>query len=219
LWPHPAAIIHFAMTIRVLTADDHPLIRVGIAALIRNELDMAVVAEAANGTEAVQLYERERPDVTVMDLRMPLLDGIGATNAILARHPQARIVALTSRGGDADIARAIGAGVRGYLLKDARGRDVIDAIRRVAAGCRVIPPGVAQRLAEFKPQGALTTREQDVLRLVAKGFRNREIASLIGRSTETVKMHLKHVMAKLDVEHRTEAVTLALERGIIHLGD
>ena len=208
-----------AVTIRVLTADDHPLVRAGIRAVIANEEDMTVVAEAGDGAEAVALFEAHRPEVVLMDLRMPRVDGVGAILAILAVDAKARVVALTSYDGDADIYRALGAGACGYLIKDMMGGEVVNAVRTAAAGKRVIPAEVASRLAEFTPRVDLTPREVEVLRLAAKGLRNRAIAQVIGRTEETVKVHLKHVMAKLGVDDRTEAVTLALHRGIIHLDD
>jgi DNA-binding NarL/FixJ family response regulator len=207
------------VTIRVLIADDHPVVRAGIRAMIANEADMTVVAEAGDGAEAFALYAVHQPDVVLMDIRMPRMDGVAAARQILAAHPQARIVALTSYDGDADIYRALDAGACGYLIKDMLGTEVIGAVRTAAAGRRVIPPDVAGRLAEFTPRVDLTAREVEVLRLAAKGLRNRGIARVIGRTEETVKVHLKHVMAKLGVEDRTEAVTLALQRGIIHLED
>ncbi len=185
--------------------------------MIANEPDIEVVAEVSDGAEAVALYVTHEPDVVLMDLRMPGTDGVNAIRAIVASHPDARIVALTSYEGDADIYRALDAGACGYLLKDMLGREVIRAVRTAAAGKRVIPPEVAGRLAEFTPRVDLTNREIEVLRLAAKGLRNRDIARAIGRTEATVKVHLKHVMAKLDAEDRTEAVTVALQRGIIHL--
>jgi DNA-binding NarL/FixJ family response regulator len=202
-----------------MTADDHPVVRTGISAIVANEPDMSVVAEAGDGLDAVAMYDRYSPDVVLMDLRMPRLDGIAATHAIVAAHPEARVVALTSYEGDADIYRALDAGACGYLIKDMVGSDVVGAIRTAAAGRRVVPPGIAGRLAEFTPRVDLTPRELEVLRLTAKGLRNRDIARVIGRTEETVKVHLKNIMAKLDVEDRTEAVTLGLQRGIIHLDD
>lgn len=207
------------MTIRVLMADDHPVVRTGIRAMIAHESDMKVVGEAGDGAEVVGLYAQHKPDVVLMDLRMPKQDGIASIRAIVADHPDARIVALTSYEGDADIYRALDAGACGYLIKDMLGTEVVGAIRSAAAGRRVIPASVAGRLAEFVPRIDLTPRELEVLRLAAKGLRNRDIARIIGRTEETVKVHLKHVMAKLGVEDRTEAVTLALQRGIIHLDD
>lgn len=205
------------MTIRVLTADDHPVVRAGVRAMIANEPDLHLVAEATDGVEAVALYEEHVPDAVLMDLRMPHMDGVEATRAIVAGHPDARIIALTSYEGDADIHRALNAGARGYLLKDMLGTKVIGAIRTVAAGGRVIPPEVASRIVEFTPRWELTGREEEVLSLAAKGLRNRDIAMAIGRTEATVKVHLKHVMAKLGVSDRTQAVSLAIQRGIVHL--
>jgi DNA-binding NarL/FixJ family response regulator len=207
------------MTIRILTADDHAMVRAGIKAVVSNEADMAVVAEAANGDDVVAMYEHHAPDVVLMDLRMPRRDGVAATRAIVAAHPSARVVALTSYEGDADIYRALDAGACGYLVKDMEAGDIVDAVRKAAAGKRVIPSGVATRLAEFIPRVDLSQREIEVLRLAAKGLQNREIARVIGRTSETVKAHLKHIMTKLGVNDRTEAVTTALERGIFHIDD
>jgi DNA-binding NarL/FixJ family response regulator len=184
--------------------------------MIANEQDMALVAEAADGREAIALYHVHQPDVVLMDLRMPGMDGVDATRAIMAGDPDARIVALTSYEGDADIYRTLEAGARGYLLKDMLGTQVIRAIRDVAAGKRVIPPDVAGRL-DFLPKVRLTERELEVLRLAARGLRNREIAGEIGRTEGTVKEHLRHVMEKLGAGDRTKAVSVALRRGIIHL--
>jgi DNA-binding NarL/FixJ family response regulator len=207
------------MSIRVLAVDDHAVVRTGIRTIVANEADMTVVAEAGDGADAVALYEQFAPDVVLMDLRMPRMDGIAATRAILAAHADARVVALTSYEGDADIYRALDAGACGYLIKDMTGSDVVAAIRAAAAGRRVIPSPVAVRLAEYTPRVDLTPREVEVLRLAAKGLRNRDIARVIGRTEETVKVHLKHVMTKLDAADRTEAVTIAIQRGIIHLDD
>jgi len=207
------------VSIRVLTADDHPVVRTGIRAMIGNEPDMCVVAEAADGAEAVALYEQHQPDVVLMDLRMPRLGGVESIRAIVTAYREARVVALTSYEGDADIYRALEAGACGYLIKDMLGTEVVGAIRVAASGKRVIPPSVAGRLVEFTPRVDLTPREIEVLRLAAKGLRNKDIARVIGRTEETVKVHLKHLMAKLGVADRTEAVTLALQRGIIHLDE
>jgi two-component system, NarL family, response regulator len=215
----PRAARPFGMSIRVLTADDHPLIRDGLRALINSQPDVCIVAEASEGAEAVRLWEREVPDVGLMDLRMPGLDGVAAINAIVSANAKARLVALTAHDGDVDIVRALSAGACGYLFKDCLGAVVVEAIHAAACGRRVLPAEVERRLAEFVPGTTLTPREECVLRLVAKGFTNREIARLIGRSAETPKMHLKRIMAKLGVGDRTEAVTLALQRGIIHLDE
>ena len=205
------------MTIRILIADDHPVVRAGTMALLANESDMAVVAEAANGAEAVALYDSLSPDVALIDLRMPVMDGISAMASIFATHPEARLLALTTYDGDADINRALDSGACGYLFKDMLGRELVQAIRVAATGRQVIPPAVESRLAEFTPRVDLTEREVEVLHFAAKGLRNKEIAHVIGRTEGTVKVHLKHLMAKLGVEDRTEAVTLGLQRGIIHL--
>lgn len=207
------------MTIRVLTADDHAVMRAGIAAMIANERDITIVGEAANGIEAVSLYALHRPDVVLMDLRMPRMDGLTAIRAIRAGDPNARVLALTTYDGDTDIFRALSAGACAYLVKDVLVGELVSAIRGVAAGHRVIPSFVAGRLAEFTPRLDLTPREVEVLRLVAKGLRNKEIARVIGRADGTVKVHIKNILEKLVVDDRTEAVTLALQRGIIHLDD
>lgn len=204
-------------TIRVMTADDHPVVRAGLSALLANESDLELVAEARDGGEALEMYEAHKPDVVLMDLRMPGIDGVDAIERIRGSHPDARIVALTSYEGDADIYRALNAGACGYLLKDMLGRELIGAVRAAAAGKRVIPPEVAARLAEYTPRADLTERETEVLQLAAKGMRNRDIATAIGRTPETVKVHLKHVMEKLQVHDRTGAVIQAVRRGIIRL--
>jgi DNA-binding NarL/FixJ family response regulator len=206
-----------AHTIRVMTADDHPIVRAGLAAVIGEESDLTFVGEAGDGAQAVALFRVQRPDVTLMDLRMPVLDGVGAIKAIRSEFPDARIVALTTYEGDTDIHRALEAGAVGYLLKEMLPTAVIDAIRAVHRGQRVIPPVVAGRLAEYTPRVELTEREREILEYVARGFSNKDIARAIGRTDETVKIHLKSVFAKLGAADRTEAVTVALQRGIIHL--
>ena len=207
--PHPR--------IRVLVVDDHPVVRAGLAALLTTEPEMELVGSAANGAEAVALYNALQPDVGLMDLRMPGIDGVAAIREIVAGHPGAHLLALTSYEGDTDIYRALDAGAAGYLLKDMLGTEVVGAVRAAAAGNRVIPAHVAARLAEYTPRVDLTSREAEVLQLAARGLRNREIAKAIGRTPETVKVHLKHAMAKLRVRDRTEAVIQAVRRGIIHL--
>jgi len=204
--------------ISVVTIDDHPVVRAGVRALNDDESDLRVVAEGRDGAEAVALYEEHEPDVMLMDVRMPNVDGVRAIRSIIASHPEARIVALTSYEGDADVYRAIQAGARAYLLKDTLGTSLVDAVRRVAAGERIIPPEIAARLADFMAREELTPRELEVLELAAKGLRNRDIAHAIGRTEETVKAHLKHIMKKLGVADRTQAVTLALRRGVIRIG-
>lgn len=203
--------------IRVLVADDHPVVRTGLAAVIAQQPDLLLVAQAENGERAVALFREHRPDIVLMDLRMPLMDGVEAIRRITEEFPTARILALTTYEGDADIRRALDAGARGYLLKDMLLSDVITAIRAVQRGERVIPTAVAVRLAEFPERSDLTEREVEVLQLVARGLSNKEAAQAIGRMDETVKIHLKNIFAKLGVADRTEAVTVALARGLIHL--
>jgi DNA-binding NarL/FixJ family response regulator len=178
---------------------------------------MHLVAEAADGREAVRVFRESQPDVTLMDLRMPELDGIAATRAIREEFPAARIIALTSYEGDQDIYRALDAGVRGYLLKETVHADVLRAIRTVHAGKRLMPPEVAQRLGEFFPQMALTPRETEVLGLVANGLGNKEIADRLGTATGTIKIHIQNILEKLSAADRTQAVTIAIQRGILHL--
>jgi two-component system NarL family response regulator len=204
--------------VRVLVADDHPVVRTGLAAVIAQEADLELVAEAEHGGQAVALFAEHRPDVVLIDLRMPVMDGIEAIRAIIREFPAARILALTTYEGDADIQRALEAGACGYLLKDMLLTEVITAVRAVHRGERVIPPAVAARLAQFTPRSDLTEREIEVLGLVAQGLSNKEVARTIGRTDETVKIHLKNIFAKMGVADRTEAVTQALTRGLIHLG-
>jgi DNA-binding NarL/FixJ family response regulator len=204
-------------TIRVLVADDHPVVRTGLTAVLVQQADLKLVAEAENGARAVALYREHRPDVCLMDLRMPVMDGVEAIRTITTEFPNARILALTTYEGDADIRRALEAGARGYLLKDMLLTEVIRAVRAVHRGERVIPHAVAARLAEFPERSDLTERELEVLQLVARGLSNKEVARVIGRTDETVKIHLKNTFAKLGVADRTEAVTVALTRGLIHL--
>jgi two-component system, NarL family, response regulator len=202
---------------RVLIVDDHPLMRTGIAAMLTRESDIAVVGEAGNGREALERYRELRPDVTLMDLRMPELDGIGAIQAIVSEFPDARIVALTTYEGDVDIHRALVAGACGYLLKGMVGTEIVSATRAAARGERVIPSAVAQKLAEYTPRVDLTEREKTVLELVAKGLRDKDIARVIGRTEHTAKVHVKSILAKLGAADRTEAVSIAIARGYLHL--
>jgi DNA-binding NarL/FixJ family response regulator len=203
--------------IRVIVADDHPVVRTGLSAVLVQQADVELVAEAENGQRAVELFREHEPDVCLMDLRMPVMDGVEAIRTITTEFPTARILALTTYEGDADIRRALEAGARGYLLKDMLLTDVIKAVRAVHRGERVIPHAVAARLAEFPERSDLTERELEVLQLVAKGLSNKAVARVIGRTDETIKIHLKNVFAKLNVGDRTEAVTVALTRGLIHL--
>jgi two-component system NarL family response regulator len=202
--------------IRVLCVDDHPLIRKGIASILSNESDMLLVGEASNGQEAVDLFKKHSPDVILMDLRMQPVDGIEATRRICKAAPDARIIALTSYDGDQDIYRALEAGVRGYLLKEMVHTEVVRAIRTVHAGKRLMPQQVTGRIHDIsKP--VLTSREVEVLSLVARGLANKEIAGELGTAPGTVKMHVQNVLEKLGASDRTHAVTIALERGILHL--
>jgi len=204
-------------TITILCVDDHPLVRKGIAAILANETDMRLVAEAGTGPEAVEAFRKHRPDITLMDLRMPGGDGIEATKAIRQIDPEAKIIALTSYDGDQEIYRALEAGVRGYMLKESVHTEIVRAIRVVHAGKRLMPPEVAERLSEHFPQVALTPREIEVLQYVAKGFGNKEIGVRLGTAAGTVKMHLQNILSKLGASDRTHAVTLAIRRGIIHI--
>jgi DNA-binding NarL/FixJ family response regulator len=200
-----------------MAVDDHPIYRGGLAALLGAYPDFQLVAEAAHGREALERFREHRPDITLMDLSMPIMGGVDAIAAIVSEFPGARIIALTTWDGDADIHRALQAGARGYLLKDVVSEEVAHAIRQVHAGGRSIPTAVAQRLAEFAPRIELTEREHEVLLLMAKGLTNKEIAGALGRTEATVKVHVIHILQKLDAADRTQAVTIALKRGIIHL--
>ncbi len=204
-------------TIRVLCVDDHPLVRKGIASILANEADMQLVGEAGGGREAVEMFKQFRPDVVLMDLRMPEVDGTMATRLIRQEVPDAKVIALTSYDGDQDIYRALEAGVRGYILKEMVHTEVVKAIRTVHAGKRLMPQEVAERLSEYFPQVALTPREVEVLGCVAKGMANKEIAQQLGTAAGTVKMHIQNILAKLGAADRTHAVTIAMERGILHL--
>lgn len=203
--------------IRVLSVDDHPLMREGVAAMIRSRMDMLLVAEAANGSEALQRFREYQPDVTLMDLRLPDMSGIDAVIAIRSEFPEARIIMLTTFEGDVEIQRALQAGARGYLLKSMPPGELLAGIREVHAGKKRIPPEVAAHLAEHMGEETLTARELEVLQQIAGGNRNRDIAERLFISEETVKVHIKHVMEKLDARDRTEAVAIALRRGIIQL--
>lgn len=203
--------------IRILTVDDHPLMREGITAMIESQADMLLVAEAANGSEALQKFREHQPDVTLMDIRLPDRSGIDTTIAIRAEFPEARILMLTTFEGDVEIQRALQAGARGYMLKSMPPSELLAGIREVHAGRKRIPPQVAAHLAEHMGEETLTARELEVLQQVAGGNRNRDIAGRLFITEETVKVHLKHIMEKLGAKDRTEAVAIALRRGIIQL--
>jgi DNA-binding NarL/FixJ family response regulator len=206
-----------AAKIRVLSVDDHPLFREGIGALVNSQPDMALVAHAASGREAVQRFREHQPDVTLMDLRLPDLSGIDAMIAIRAEFPDARIVMLTTFEGDVEIQRALAAGARGYVLKNMPPKELADVVRQVHAGKKRIPAEVAAHIAEHMGDELLTDREKAVLQHVAQGNRNRDIGERLSISEETVKVHVKHIMEKLGANDRTEAVTIAVRRGIIQL--
>jgi DNA-binding NarL/FixJ family response regulator len=215
---HVALILaDIRMPIRILTVDDHPLLREGIAAVIEGQSDMQLVGEAANGLEALQVFRDCRPDVTLMDLQMPEMDGVDAIGAIHREFPEARIVVLTTYQGDAQALRAFKAGASGYLLKSMLRRELVDTIRSVHAGRRRIPPEIATGIAEHASDDALTLREIEVLRRVADGNGNKRIAHHLGIAEETVKAHMKNILAKLGANDRTHAVTIAVRRGIFHL--
>jgi DNA-binding NarL/FixJ family response regulator len=208
------------MTIRLIIADDHFVVRTGLRAMLDAHADLDVVAEASTGTEVIDLAARLRPDVILMDLRMPQGDGVSATAAIRERHPDTRVLVLTTYETDADILRAIEAGATGYLLKDATSDEIVRGIRATAAGESVLAAPVASRLTRrVRAAGdeALTTREIEILEQVAQGRSNREIGTALFISEATVKTHLLHIFAKLSVQDRTEAVTVALQRGVLRL--
>jgi two-component system, NarL family, response regulator len=203
--------------IRVLCVDDHRIVREGIALIIDREPDMRVVASAATGEDAVALFARERPDVTLMDLSLPGMSGLEAIHAIRREDKDARIIVLTMYQGDEDIHRSLAAGAATYLLKDTLSDDLIRFVREVHAGRRPIRPEVKARLDERATQPTLTPREVQVMERVAEGRRNKEIAVLLGISDETVQVHLKNIFAKLKVSERTAALNVALRRGIVHI--
>jgi DNA-binding NarL/FixJ family response regulator len=204
-------------TITVMIADDHPMLREGIHAVLQSEADLVVVAEASNGLEAIERYRQHRPDVTLMDLAMPLVDGVSAMKSILADFPDARIVILTTYRGDVQALGALKAGAAGYLLKSLIRTELLDALRSVHAGGRRIPAEIAQELAQHATQDALSDRELTVLRCVAAGNSNRQVGALLSVTEDTVKAHMKSILAKLDAKDRTHAVMIALKRGIIRI--
>lgn len=203
--------------LRILVADDHFVVRSGLVALIDSEPGLKVVAQATDGAQAVALYREHRPEVAILDMRMPVLNGIAAVEQIRREFPEARVLMLTAFNGDEDIHRALAAGTQGYLLKSSTGDDMIPAIRAVAAGERWVPEDVARRLAARNEAETLTGREVEVLREIARGRANKEIAVRLTISENTVKDHLKNILSKLHVSARTEAVTAAVQRGIIEL--
>jgi len=203
--------------IRILTVDDHALLREGIAALVHAEPDMKLVAEASNGKEAIEKFRSHRPDVTLMDLQMPGLNGIEAINCIQSEFPNARIIVLTTYTGDVQVLRALKAGARGYILKGHVHRELLEAIRAVHAGQKRIPPEIAADLADHAVDDELTPREIDVLRLIADGNANKQIADQLSIGEATVKGYITSILSKLGASDRTHAVTIGLKRGIIEL--
>lgn len=201
--------------IRVFTVDDHPLLREGIAAIIGSQEDMLLISQASSGTEAVERFAELKPDVTLMDLRMPGISGIDATVSIRSKFPDARIIMLTTFEGDMEIQRALEAGARGYLLKNTPPNELVAVIRQVHAGRKQIAPEVAAQIAEHMGEEDLTSREIEVLQQVAAGYRNRDIGERLFISEETVKVHLRHIMEKLGARDRTQSVSIAVRRGII----
>ena len=201
--------------IRILIVDDHPVLRAGVAAMLGNQGDLIVVGEAGDGAEALELFRALHPDVIVMDLQMPGMNGIDATLAIRAEAPSAKILVLTTYAGDAQAVRALRAGATGYLLKNSLRTQIVDAVRSVHAGKRHIDSDVSEQIALHVADDPLTERELSVLELVAQGHANRQAAAALGLAEETIKAHLKNIFLKLDVNDRTRAVTVAMERGII----
>ena len=203
--------------IRVLAVDDHPLLREGIAALIGSEDDMELIGEASNGREAIDLFRKHQPDITLMDLQMPEMNGIDAIGAIRGEFPGARIIVLTTHPGDVQVSRALKAGARGYLLKGMLRKELLETIRAVHAGQKRLSGEAAAEIAEHVADNSLTPREIDVLRLVAAGNANKGIGAQLSLTEVTVKSHVKNILAKLGASDRTHAVTIALKRGIIDL--
>ncbi|MGA2596049.1 MAG: response regulator transcription factor [Bryobacteraceae bacterium] len=203
--------------IRILSVDDHPLLREGIALIVNNQPDMLMVGQASTGAEGVKKFREHRPDVTLMDLRLPDLSGIDAMIAIRTEFPEARVIMLTTFEGDVEIQRALEAGARGYMIKSMPPRELLEVIRQVHAGKKRVPPQVAAYLAEHYSDESLTPREIGVLQHVAGGNRNRDIAERLFISEETVKVHIKHIMGKLGASDRTQAIAIAVRRGIIQL--
>lgn len=203
--------------ITVLIVDDHPIMRVGIAAIIDARPDMQTVAQAGTGESAIELYEQHRPDITLMDLRLPGMSGVEAIRAIRMRHPEACFVVLTTYEGDEDIYQALEAGARAYIIKGMPHEALIDALRRVHAGGRFLPSPVSRALASRTPDSDLSAREREVLRLLARGESNKRIATLLGITEATVKCHVSVILMRLQVTDRTQAVVAALQRGLVHL--
>jgi len=203
--------------IKVMIVDDHPLLRVGVASIVNARSDMSVVAQTGTGEEAVALFVQHKPDVTLMDLRLPKMRGVDAILAIRARFSNARFVVLTTYEGDEDIHRALEAGAKGYIIKGMPYQTLIEALLRVHGGGRFLPPPVARALASRMPDSDLSSREQEVLRHLVEGMSNKEIAGLLGITEATVKCHVSTILMRLNVSDRTQAVVTALQRGLVHL--
>lgn len=203
--------------IRILVAEDHLVARVGVSTIVSMQPDMTVVAEAANGQQAVELFRKHTPDVALLDMRMPIMSGVEAAQAIRTEFPNARMIALTTYGGDEDIRRALAAGVQAYLTKDVLHDELIKAIRAVHAGQTYLPAGVAAALAAQMPRPDLSAREVQVLELIVRGLANKQIAYSLNIAEHTVKNHVKNILSKLGVQDRTQAATAAIQRGIVHL--
>ena len=208
-----------SMTIRILTVDDHPLFRNGIAALLATQRDMQVVAEAGNGREAVHQFRTHRPDVTLMDLQMPEMNGLEATIAIRGEFPDARIIVLTTYVADVQVLRALQAGARAYLLKTLLDKELLDTIRSVHSGKKALSPEASYQLAEHVTDEALTPAEVEVLRLIAAGNANKQIADRLTVTEDTIKGRVKNILSKLGANDRTHAAIIGIKRGIIGLGD
>jgi DNA-binding NarL/FixJ family response regulator len=206
-----------AEKIKVLIVDDHPIMRVGISAIINARADMIAVAQAGTGESAVELYEQHHPDITLMDLRLPGMSGVDAIRMIRCRHPEACFVVLTTYEGDEDIYQALEAGARAYIIKGMPHELLVDALRRVHAGGRFVPSPVSRTLASRTPSSDLSSRERDVLQLLARGESNKEIATHLGITEATVKCHVSVILTRLQVTDRTQAVLAALQRGLVHL--
>jgi DNA-binding NarL/FixJ family response regulator len=203
--------------IRILSVDDHPLLREGLATIIRSQADMDLVGQACDAQDGIRQYRHTRPDITLLDVRLPDMSGIDALIAIRAEFVNARVIMLSTFQGDVEIQRALAAGARGFLLKTVPPSQLVSSIRQVHSGKKCVPPDVASHLAEYLAEDMLTSREIEILQLIARGNRNRDVAEALSISEDTVKVHVKHVMEKLGATDRTDAVVIGLKRGIIQL--